>query len=281
MSGAIWLASYPRSGNTWTRLALYSLHHDGAEIDFGAFAGFGQMASGRELVDRTLEVDSALLTADEMEEFRPDTHAALYGDESDEGPAELCKVHDAWIRTPSGRPVFDAAFTRAAIYLVRDPRDVAISWSRFSGLSIPRSVAFLCSATAFLGSPDGSIIPQLTQRLGSWSSHARSWIDESGLNPLVIRYEDMLADPAPALRLMAAHIGWPASDDAVARAVETTRFDNLAAKEKREGFRERPVTADRFFRSGKSGGWRDILTSEQIARIERENAEMMTRFGYL
>lgn len=279
MSGAIWLASYPRSGNTWTRIALYSLRGGGGEVDFDEVSQFGRMASRRERIDRVLEVDSGLMTPAEMEELRPDANAALYAARYE---PELCKVHDAWIRTPGGRPVFDAAFTHAAIYLVRDPRDVAVSWARFVNWPIERSVDFLCSPTASLGtSPRAGIGTQLTQRLGSWSDHVRSWIDESGLDPLVMRYEDMLADSAGALRRMAAHIGWDAPDEAVARAVEMTRFEKLAAKEQREGFVERAPQSERFFHSGKSGTWRSVLSPEQVARLETEHAAMMQRFGYL
>lgn len=277
MSGAIWLASYPRSGNTWTRMALYSLQHDGGEVDFDRMGGFGQMAAGREQIDTALEVDSDLLTLAETEEMRPDAYAALHGSG---GPPTLSKVHDAWIRTPAGRPVFDRAFTHATIYLIRDPRDVAVSWARFVNWPVERSVAFMASPLARLGEP-GEIGPQLEQPIGSWSGHAASWIDESGLDPLVMRYEDMLADPAAALRTMAAHIGWEAPDAVVAQAVARTRFDHLAAREAREGFVEKAAITERFFHTGKAGTWREILSPELAARIERDHGEMMARFGYL
>ena len=277
MSGAIWLASYPRSGNTWTRMALYSLQNDGAELDFKAFAGFGPMASGRDQIDRALEIDTGLMTQNELEELRPDSYAVLYGDDR---PPQLSKVHDAWFRTPNGRPVFDRAFTHAAIYLIRDPRDVAVSWARFLNWPIDRAIAFLCARDATLGSTGGIGI-QLQQSVGTWSDHAASWIDESGLDPLVVRYEDQLADPAEALRRMAAHIGWEAPENTVARAVEVTRFDQLATKERRAGFVELGQRAERFFHTGKSGTWRSILTPEQAATLEREHGPMMERFGYL
>ena len=278
MSGAIWLVSYPRSGNTWTRMALYSMHHGGSEVDFDEVGLFGRMAARRERIDRALEIDSGLMTLEELEETRPDAHAVLYGPQHE---PELSKVHDAWIRTPSGRPVFDAAVTHATIYLIRDPRDVAVSWARFVGWPIARAVDFLCMHDAALGTTARGIGTQLPQRTGSWSDHARSWIDESGLDPLVIRYEDMLADQPAALRLMAERIGWDAPEEAVAKAVEITRFDQLAAKERKIGFMERAPKAERFFHTGKSGTWRDVLTPEQAAQLEREHGEMMTRYGYL
>jgi hypothetical protein len=277
MSGAIWLASYPRSGNTWTRMALYALQSEGAEVDFGGMSGFTAMAAGRENIDRVLEIDSGLLTPQELVELRPDCYAVIHG--GDRAP-RLSKVHDAWIRTPGGRPVFDQAFTHATIYLIRDPRDVAVSWARFVNWSLDRSVAFLCARGAMLADP-GTIGLQLRQHMGSWSGHAASWIDESGLKPLVVRYEDQLADPAGSLTRMARHIGWDATAPAVARAVEMTRFEQLAAKERREGFLGGAPQTERFFHSGKSGTWRSVLTPEQVSTLESAHGPMMERFGYL
>jgi aryl sulfotransferase len=258
-------------------MALQSLRNGGAEVDFTSVGLFGRMVSTRERLDRVLEVDSNLLTAAELEELRPDAHAIIFEDKE----GELTKVHDAWIRTRSGRPVFDAAFTGASIYLIRDPRDVAVSWSRFVGWTPERSVDFLCDMEAVLADSRAGIMPQVVQPLLSWSRHAGSWIDDSGLNPLVVRYEDMLVDQAGALRRMAAHVQWDAPEDVIARAVETTRFELLAAKERREGFTEKAPRAPRFFHTGKSGTWRDVLGAGQAARLEAAHREMMLRFGYL
>jgi aryl sulfotransferase len=277
MSGAIWLASYPKSGNTWARFALRSLHGGGEQVGLNDIGRFAIWNVSHALMDKWLGVESNHLTAEEAEALRPDFHAA-YFDLPEPRPV---KVHDAWTRTADGRPIFDAAFTHAAIYLLRDPRDVAVSWARFMGRSLDRAVAMLADPEADINPDAGRGKSQLRQRLGSWSGHIASWIDESGLDPVVIRYEDMLADPADALRRMAARIGWDASDEAVAGAVEATRFERLAGLERRHGFVERSDKAQAFFRSGKAGGWRDVLSPEQGARIERDQGEMMARFGYL
>jgi hypothetical protein len=278
VSGAVWLASYPRSGNTWTRLALKSLHMDGGDVELDEVSGFGGMLTGRYLIDYTLEADTGMLTESETLELRPDLHAAVC-----EGadPPLITKTHDAWIRTPAGRPLYDPAITHAAIYLLRDPRDVAVSWARFTGMSVDKSIAFLGNRAAALGLGQGSIGMQVSQPMGSWSDHVRSWIDDSGLDPLVVRYEDMLADPAAALTLMARRIGWDVKPEAIAGAVETTQFHRLADKEKRRGFRERSAKTVSFFHSGKAGTWRDVLEPDQAARIERDHRDVMERFGYL
>jgi aryl sulfotransferase len=278
VTGAVWLASYPRSGNTWTRLALRSLQGGGEKIGFADIGRFGKLSTRRELIDRALEVDSGMLTEAETQELRPDMHEVLYARAD---PPPLVKTHDAWLTTPAGRPIFDARFTHAAIYLIRDPRDVVLSWASFIDWPVDNTITFMANPKASLGHATDQIGIQVRQTMGSWSSHALSWIDESGLAPLVIRYEDMLADPAQALARMAAHLGWTVDAAAIAGAVETTRFDRLADQETRHGFTEKGTRTDRFFRSGVAGAWRTQLSGEQAARIERDHEAVMTRFGYL
>ena len=277
MSGAVWLASYPKSGNTWTRLALLSLQSDGAAIGLSDLSSFGGMATARRLFDGLLEVDSGHLTHDEIDDLRPAFHDLHF--EKDE--PQLCKVHDLWFRTSAGRPVFDRRHTHAAIYLLRDPRDVAVSWARFSNLSVDWAIGYLANTRARVAANRKHIDNNIPQKLGTWSNHVTSWVDESGLEPLVVRYEDMIADMSVALTRMAHHLGWPAEPEAVAGAVMATRFERLAEQERRHGFMEMPDSAPRFFVSGRAGGWRDVLTAEQAARIEQDHGAVMRRFGYL
>lgn len=275
---AIWLASYPKSGNTWLRLALKSLHQGGASIGLSDLSQYARMAIRRSLFDGVLEADSGSMTEAEIERLRPAFHDLHFGTD---GPAELCKVHDCWFRTEAGRAVFDPRHTRATIYIVRDPRDVAISWARFMGRSIDGSIRFLADRDAWLRPEPDRITRAIGQRLGDWSGHAASWIDESGLGPLVVRYEDMHADLPAILAQVAARLGWHATPSALSGAVDATRFDRLSREEAQRGFREKPDSAERFFHTGRSGGWREILTPDQAARIVADHAAMMERFGYL
>jgi hypothetical protein len=276
MTGLIWLVSYPRSGNTWTRLALWTLKHE-EPADLDRLGNFARMAINRWMIDAMLECDSGLLTADEIETLRPDLHAMMAAS----SPGKIVKVHDAWRRTRQGRPVHEAAATQAALYLIRDPRDVAISWARFRGRSIDWAIDYLADADTAIGNNSDSIHTQVAQHLGSWSSNVTSWIDDSGLNPLVVRYEDLLADTHHWMRAIATHLGWSPSDAVIEMAVDATRFDRLSAQERKSGFSERPRSAGSFFRSGKAQGWRGVLSAEQAARVERDHGETMQRFGYL
>lgn len=277
MSRAIWLASYPKSGNTWMRLALRSLLRDGAALDLTAIAGFGEVPTTRDLFDRVLETDSAHLTQDEIETLRPALHDLHYGAS---GQPIVCKVHDRW-RVADGRALFASDHTHGTLYLLRDPRDVAISWARFSDSTIDQAIEFMARPSASLTSSEHQIGPHIAQQLGSWSDHIAGWVDASGLSPRVIRYEDMIADLGAILTDVAAYLGWSITPDAVRGSVRATEFSRLADQERRHGFVELPSSAKRFFVTGTSGGWRDILLPAQVAAIESHHGTMMERFGYL
>lgn len=275
MSSITWLASYPRSGNTWMRLILWTLRH-GRAVDLELLGDFGRMAINRQLLDTTLECDSGLLRAEEIEALRPAMHEAIAALK----PHPLVKVHDAWRRTRDGRPVHDPAITQSTIYLIRDPRDVAVSWANFRDESLDCAIAYLANPNAVIGGGGQTILSLAPQHIGSWSTNAASWIDDSGLSPLVIRYEDMLADPQRWIGILVDYLGWPAPPEIIDLAVEATRFDRLRKLESETGFAERPASTASFFRAGRAEGWREVLSAAQAARIERDHAAMMARFGY-
>lgn len=276
MSGYHWLASYPKSGNTWLRLALASVRADGRAPGFAAADRFGPVASDRAAFDLLLDVDSADLTDGEAEILRP----RLYELEAGSRPEpQLLKVHDAWTRTPAGEPLFPPALTRGAIYLARDPRDVAVSLAHHMAIGLDQAIDFMGWPDAALALHGLSRARQIRQRLLTWSGHVRSWRQAPRLLPL--RYEDMLSDPGAVLEAAARHLGWAVSQPAIAEAVAATRFEALRAAEERWGFAEKARPATRFFRRGVAGGWRDTLSRAQAARIEADHGEVMRELRYL
>lgn len=276
--GLIWLASYPKSGNTWARVALSSLWAGGAPRALADIARFAIMPTARRLFDDWLEVEADNLTDAELARLRPLLHDALAAAHDDPLPL---KVHDRWHLGDRGRAIFDRSHSRAAIYILRDPRDVAVSWARFTARSIDQTIDTMANDRATLNVGDSRILAHIPQWIGHWSAHVASWIDESDLAPLVVRYEDMHADLGAVLARIATHLGQPAPLGAVAGAVETSRFERLAREERESGFREIPDSAERFFVSGRTGGWRGVLTPRQAARIERDHEAVMRRFAYL
>lgn len=273
MSGFFWIASYPKSGNTWMRLALWCLKNGGRDIDFSAPFTFAPLASSRTFFDRTLGVDSSDLSMAETIALRPRAYEV---GAAEAGEPLFRKVHDAWSDTPAGDPLFPPAITLGVIHIVRDPRDVAISWARHNGWTIDRAIAFMAT-------PEAPVLKaeQLAQNLTGWSRHVESWLDAPGRQPpLLIRYEEMLGDMAGTLKRISHYVDWPDDPSLVERAVEATRFETLRDEEERHGFREKPPAARQFFLQGRAGAWRETLTQAQARRIEADHGLVMARLGY-
>jgi hypothetical protein len=123
---------------------------------------------------------------------------------------------------------------------------------------------------------------QLRQLLGSWSDHARSWLDRSALPSHLVRYEDLHADPERALTRVLGACGLSCDPGRVRAAVDFSDFRELQRQERALGFRERPLKSrEPFFRRGEAGAWRDELPPPLADRLTRAHRETMTRFGYL
>jgi aryl sulfotransferase len=276
MNGFYWLASYPKSGNTWLRIFLQSLIAGGKEVNLNALDLVSSVGS-REHFDRILDIASSDLTDDEIARARP----AQYKIESLEARHPLIrKVHDVWGLTPAGESLFPSELTLGAVYIVRDPRDVAVSYAHHMSWTVDRTIAFMANPSAVIAMSKRRIALQLPQHLSSWSRHVESWLD-APVRLLLIKYEDMLADPVVRFGEVARFLGIDSTPVAIEAAVNATRFDRLRAVEDKNGFTECMSGADRFFRRGVAGGWRDTLSSEQVVRIEADHRSMMRKLGYL
>ena len=269
-----WLASYPKSGNTWLRTVLVSLTSNGS-LDINDMGSLGPMASLRSAFDDTLGIDSADLPFEHQANLRP----RVYETWAAEAERPLyCKVHDACHLTPAGEPLIPPAATRGAIYVARDPRAVAVSYSHHSGRALDATIARMDSDATIDGSPIG-LSRALRQRLLRWSDHVDSWLT-APFPVHLVRYEDMLADPHAAFAGIAAFLGLACDRAAIDAAVAATAFSRLQEKERTVGFTEKPWSAAAFFREGRSDGWRRALTPEQAERIVAAHGPMMRRLGY-
>lgn len=245
--------------------------------DINALGVTNGIASGRMRFEEILGLDSTVLTEDEVACLRPRALEALA--QIDPGPRWI-KVHDAQMKLPQGHWLCPPQLTNSAIYLVRNPLDVAVSRAFHDGNDeMAKSVEMLCDPAAKLA---GGRHSQLRQVLGDWSHHVGSWVDQDAIRVLVVRYEDMLADTAHELERV---IRFARPDDAVdqarvAHAVDSARFERLQAAELEKGFRELARRQQRFFRSGRQGDWRNHLSEAEAERICIAHGPMMARFGY-
>lgn len=278
MTGIVWLASYPKSGNTWLRAWLTNYLGDaGTPADINALDG-GPIASSREVFDELTGLEASDLTASEVERLRPAVYQALLARAS---KPVFMKVHDAWTSDSEGRPLVGAPeVTHAVIYLVRNPLDVAVSFAHHSASPIDAAIKTMLDDSAVFASRPGHLSAQLPQRLRSWSGHVRSWVDESGLPVCVVRYEDMVSDPVTSFTTIAMAAGLEVDSSRVNRAIQFSRFEILRAQEERTPFRERSQRARSFFRKGGTGDGRRVLSDAQRNRLVVAHGEIMRRYGY-
>ncbi len=116
---------------------------------------------------------------------------------------------------------------------------------------------------------------------GSWSQHVSSWTRRPHPAIYVMRYEDMLAKPEQTFSGLARHLLLNPSETELQKAIERSSFDRLRENEEKDGFKEKPEHAERFFREGRSEQWKELLTPQQVDAIVSAHGEQMERFGYL
>lgn len=280
--GFVWLASYPKSGNTWLRVLLANV--------LAGLAGADEAVPLRAL-PFGMAVDSLVFgelagmafedcTGDELDSLIPAflrMHLAM------SAPARRpCllyrKVHCAYVANRAGEPLLPEDVTAGAVYVVRNPLDVAVAWALHAEEgNCAKSIGRLnrCST---LGGPETQ---QRRQHLLDWSSNVRSWC-AAPFPVLVLRYEDMLADTVAELRRVVRFLGLEdVSEAGLRRAVAHASFANLRQSEEREGFDEKPWgNAGFFFREGRAGGWRQHLSAGQAREVASMHRATMEAFGY-
>jgi len=272
-----WIASYPKSGNTWMRAFISQFIQDEpASFDINSINS-GAIASSREWVQSALDFDIHELNCDEVDFLRPEAYTWLSQQLQNPG---YHKVHDAYDILPDGRPLFPAEATRGVLYIVRNPLDVAVSFANHSQKPLDSIInAMANNDFAFAGNSQG-LPAQLRQRLGSWSFHVLSWRDKHRLPVKLVRYEDMLADPLATFSSVASFLQLTEDEYAVRVAVNACSFENLQTQEKQTVFREKPQVAPAFFRKGQAGDWKNALNPEQAARIIQDHGVVMRSLGY-
>lgn len=274
----VWLASYPKSGNTWFRVFLSNLlskENHPADIN-NLYAT--PIASNRELFDEATGLSSSDLIPEEIDNLRPGVYEFAARNSTE---LLFQKVHDAWLQTESGEPLFNSKVTKAVIYFIRNPLDVAVSFSNHLSKPLDYTANIMNDENyAFNGTPNRLHL-QLRQRLLTWSGHVQSWVDKSELPITVLRYEDMKTDTYNKFLKAVKFIGIDTSESEIKRAISFSDIREMQKQEAEKGFKEKPANASLFFRKGIAGDWRSELPDNLVKIICNDHRNMMIRFGYL
>jgi hypothetical protein len=272
-----WLASYPRSGNTWLQVFIHTLLDVIHGREAGGINALNRVGTWEALVDNfrpVLKVDA--LTADRkaVSKARPAAQERI----AKRAPGgTFVKTHLAALKV-DGEFAINWKVTKGAAYIVRNPLDVACSWAPHFGVSLDEAIERL--ALRDYSPRSETMVHEL---IGSWSQNVASWTERDlPVKPLVMRYEDMAANPTKTFTAFVNHVAGGATAEQVASAIDLSSFDRLRQQEEDAGFVGRPrISTDRFFRRGTVGGWRTTLSKAQVDRIVAAHETQMRRFGYL
>ena len=273
MGAIIWLASYPKSGNTWMRAFLHNLLTNSQEpVDINALDQFTFGEGSARFYKRFDPRPLTSLSEREVMALRPKVHEMLTRAFPD---SVFVKTHH-FLGEIEGLPLITMDHTAGAIYIVRNPLDVVVSYANHFGFAIDQAIEELGND----GTGSKPSDREARQYYGSWSLNVSSWTQSAVPALNVVRYEDLQDQPLDTFAGVAQFLGLNPPRDRLERAVANSSFRALKAQEEAHGFVERTVHT-RFFREGRAGAWKAALSEQQVARIVSDHREQMERFGYV
>jgi Sulfotransferase domain len=178
---------------------------------------------------------------------------------------------------------FDPRYPRV-IYIVRDPRDVAVSFY-FYNLKV-RLLPDGYPMDDFVKRFISARVVDYADRVGTWEEHAMSWVRmrHGNKNFCLVRYEDLLADPVKELRKVSPMLRIDPTPERIERAIKLSSAKEMRSLEKSQSEKWVTTKGTRqdipFVRDAKSGGWRDRLSEASVRMIEEAWGSTMEDLGY-
>jgi len=270
----VWLASYPKSGNTWVRCFLDAYFM--GEVDINELlstvsdnnAKWFQVGDGSKAQDLPIELQQ--LT-------RPMALLRLVKQSGEDRPVPLfVKTHSPNMLV-NGIEMLPELLTKSTIFIVRDPRDVLPSFSRHMGVDLDTGLEWMQEKYRMLNKTDTT----MCDFLGDWGAHTKSYLNADAHKVLFVRYEDMLSDPVSIFTKILEHSGVEVDPDRVKAAVKLVELSKLQKQEKDSGFVEASPKSDNgFFGKGGSSN-RESLTPRHLHLIEKKYGSILKRLGYI
>ena len=277
----IWLASYPKSGNTLLRsiLSSYFYSNDGI-FTFENLEKISQFPQTSHLMSIGVDVDN------EKEVFKNFINAQNFINQ-DKKKVKFFKTHSSLCKMYESN-FTDLKNTLGAIYIVRDPRNVVTSLAHHYNLSIDQATDVMIDKNRLMDkTPKNCRV-----FLGSWNFNFNSWKNLKDQNKfLLIKYEDLINKKKTVLLKIFKYLdllGLKSNLDMTKlnKAIKTTEFKNMKKKEKNETFYEAVIDSKtgkrkNFFNLGPKNNWRQLLDEKNKNKIEKNFEKEMTELGYL
>ena len=274
----IWLASYPKSGNTWIRLFLDSLFSSSKEFNINQnYIAQFPLRKHFEGITKNINDQS------EFAKNCVNAQSKLNFDKK----IKILKTHNALWNFNNGKYSFtDENNTLGVIHIVRDPRSIVTSiLNYFHKDSYESAIEFMTTDKVLGGGDDASGLPTI---VGSWVNHYKSW-KKFKKNYLLIKYEDLLENPEEKFFKITKFLNNIANfnfnNQKIISSIKNCEFNNLSNQEDTYGFDGNSETNkqknQKFFHLGPKNKWQDILTDEVRNKVELLFENEMKEIGYL
>ena len=281
----IWLASYPKSGNTWVRSFISSLlySNDGTN-DFSKLENIKQFpvrSQFQNFIDDLQDIKQVYQNWSRVQNYL-----------NLDNKIKFIKTHHVNCKIDNFK-FTDDTNSIGVIYIVRDPRNVACSVkNHFSLENFEEVKEFIFREHNWLGiitnkklKPLDNKIPTL---ISSWKTNYLSWKNKTK-NYLLIKYEDLIKDPhtefSKISKYLENHLNTKFDQKKIKRAIETCSFKNLQNLEMEGKFEEGTVDKNnksvRFFHLGPDNDWKKILDKKIADEIAAKFEPEMKELGYL
>ena len=278
----IWLSSYPKSGNTWLRslLASYYFSKEG-DFNFNLLKNIDQFPS----YDYFKNYDKTFINPTDTAEFWIEEQKKINSNNN----VKFFKTHNALCKI-NNYSFTDSNNTLAAIYIIRDPRNVITSLANHYEIDADQAFEFMTTEQkAITQKKENSYVGFVA--LFSWIFHQESWTNNKLFPTLVIRYEDLQNETFLTLKKVIDFIEKQINSknsfnrDKAKKSVQSCDFERLKKLEINEGFNESPISKKdnsriNFFKLGKDNDYKKLLTEELISKMNLKFKNEIKKFNY-
>ena len=286
MKNIIFIASYPKSGNTWVRIIISLLIYASTVSKIKNLKKFDfKKLNGIDMISKLKffkNIDGYKLQEDGLldSSFTINNWINAQKIINKNSKTNFFKTHNMGGKI-NGKNFTNSDVCGGFIYITRDPRDIAISKAKYMNTSIDVSIERMLNDTSRIIHPG-----RVVEYVNTWENHVLSWYGTKTIPRLMLKYEEMLFDPRKSTKEIVKFININTNllikndEETINYVVENADFKSLQSLEVARGFKESTIHSN-FFRKGKSKQWEDTLTSNQIDTIEKKLQVPMEYLGYL
>ena len=278
-----WIASYPKSGNTWLRTIISSYYYsdDGIYVE-DDIKKIGQFPEKRHFLsfnyNQNIVTDTSRFWVKAQEKINSDNHFRFF------------KTHNVFGKI-NENPFTNKENSLGCIYIIRDPRNVITSLSNHYELNYEESLSWMTNHKKYIFDNRGGKDFGNFQFISSWANNYKSWKMQKDLPVKIVRYEDLLEKTFSVSKEIIEFINQIAkfeqkiNIDKLKNSVKSTQFEALKKHEMQDGFSEAIFSKKKnkmipFFNLGPKNSWKKILEKNFADKLTEIFKNDLNEFDY-